>query len=280
MTIVVVTLLTVFGLLAAALLRGRRRWAARTAFLRNRIGSVAGRAAEKVDFTELGGLPPPVERYFRHVLQEGQPLIGRVHLHQRGGFRPRPAMAAWSVMEAEQWFTVSPRAFLWDARVRMLPGVSVNVRDAYCGGRGWMTVKLLAVLPLIDAAEDARLSAAALQRYLAESVWFPTALLPGQGVVWEARGDRRARATLSDADVTVSLEFIFNDRDEVESVFSAGRYREVDGGYELTPWQGWFGPCIDSGGYLIPSSAEVGWLLPDGVYRYWMADTIIARHEC
>ena len=38
------------------------------------------------------------------------------------------------------------------------------------------------------------------------AAWYPTALLPRQGVRWEAVDDRSARATLEEGDVTLTPE--------------------------------------------------------------------------
>ena len=46
-------------------------------------------------------------------------------------------------------------------------------------------------------------------RYLAEAVWYPTALFPGQGVQWKAVNDSSAFGTLTDGDVSITLLFTF-----------------------------------------------------------------------
>lgn len=49
-----------------------------------------------------------------------------------------------------------------------------------------MKGKFLSLFPLFDAQNQRKLDEGALQRYLAEAIWFPTALLPSQGVTWTA----------------------------------------------------------------------------------------------
>ena len=50
-----------------------------------------------------------------------------------------------------------------------------------------------------------------LMRFLVEAVWYPTALLPSQGVQWEAVDDTSAKATLKDGATTLTLLFRFNE---------------------------------------------------------------------
>lgn len=96
--------------------------------------------------------------------------------------------------------------------------VKVRVVDMYKNGEGAFRAELASTFSVADEQGSAELSSGELMRYLAETVWFPTALLPGQGVEWGAIGDRSSRATIQDGDTRVSMVFHFNSRDEVERV--------------------------------------------------------------
>jgi hypothetical protein len=106
-------------------------------------------------------------------------------------------------------------------------------------------------------------------RFFAEAAWYPTALLPSQGVAWEAMDDARARATLSDGTTTVELVFEFDAQGLISAVRSEGRYRKVDGVQVATPWQGRFWDYEMRDGLLVPLEGEVAWLLSDGPKPYW-----------
>jgi len=108
-------------------------------------------------------------------------------------------------------------------------------------------------------------------RFLAEAAWYPTKLLPGDGLSWEAIDETSARATLTDGDTTVELVFTFDEQGMISSVRSAARYREVNGTLVATPWEGRFWNYQENGGMLIPTEGEVAWLLPEGDKPYWRA---------
>jgi hypothetical protein len=55
------------------------------------------------------------------------------------------------------------------------------------------------------------MNAGSLHRYLAEAVWYPTALLPGPNLNWTAIDSSKALATLTDHGIMVALEFRFAD---------------------------------------------------------------------
>lgn len=229
----------------------------------DRDGTVATFSPE-----QLAGLPAPVSRYFEFALTPGQPLVRTVRVEWEGEFRMRPD-AKWRPFTAEQFFTVRPPGFVWDAAIRMAPVVSVRVRDQYLGGEGAILGKVAAIVPVADEGGTPEMAAGALARYLGEALWFPTALLPVSGVVWTAIDDTTARATLTDGATTVSSDFRFGSRGEILGARMA-RYRDVNGRGVLTPFEAVVtGDYRRVSGAMIPSAAEVAWVLPEGRFAYW-----------
>jgi hypothetical protein len=110
---------------------------------------------------------------------------------------------------ATQRLSAEPPGLVWDAPIRMAPLVSVRVRDGFVGGHASMRGAVAALVPVVKAGDDAELRAGALQRYLAEAVWLPTALLPGGGVTWMPVDGRVATATIVAGETMVSLVFEF-----------------------------------------------------------------------
>jgi hypothetical protein len=246
------------------------RWNGNTRQLVEKLTQAApAKETKTVTFTDLDQLPAPVARYFRVALKEGQPFIRSARIAQTGQFRASEAEDGWVPFEATEYFSSRPPGFVWDASIRMAPLMDARVRDGYVAGQGAMQVKVLALVAIMDERGKAELNAGALQRYLAEAVWIPTALLPGEGVSWSAIDHNRALATLTDSGVTVSLEFRFNDAGEVTEVFTPGRYREVNGKYKLTPWAGRFWGYAERDGMRIPLEGEVEWQAPSGNLPYW-----------
>lgn len=257
--------------LAILLWIGLSSWAKYTSAQFLNIKTSASQEINYVNLEEVSELPSIVKKYFHLVLIDGAPIINRAFISQVGGFRAKPEMKEWSRMEAEQFFSSRPRAFAWNATISVIPSLSISVCDSYIKGKGGMKGKIMSLFTLIDAQNQRELDEGALQRYLAEAVWFPTALLPSQGVMWTALDNHNAIATITDSGITTSLEFEFNDKGEIVSVYAPSRYREVSGNYEPTPWKGSFSKYINVDGYLIPQEGEVEWHLKDQVYPYWKA---------
>jgi hypothetical protein len=254
---------------------GSSRWNRETLRLIERLldpqSEDRGHAAAQpvVRFELLEQLPPPVAAYLRASLTEGQAPIRSVRLAQAGEFRVGGLEGEWSPFEAMQYSLATRPGFLWDATIRMGLINRVRVRDAYVDGHGLTQAKLMSLLPMADASGRRELDAGALHRYLAEAAWFPTALLPGAGVQWKAIDHRAALASVSDCGLTVSLQFHFNEDNEIARIYTPGRYREVRGRYKLTPWEGRFDHYRSIAGMRVPGHADVAWHLSGESVSYF-----------
>jgi hypothetical protein len=218
---------------------------------------------------DLDDLPDPVRRYLSSALPTDRSSVDSIRIQQDGELRLGDASSPWKSFTASQHVTVDPPGFFWDASIRLAPLVSVGVRDLYRNGEGAGRVSLFGVVPVDGADPSPELNEAELLRYLAEAVWYPTVLLPSEGVTWEPIDDSTARATIEHGDVSASLEFSFDEDDEVTRVYAEERHRRVDDSFEPTPWSGYWYDYQTRNGIRIPMAGEVVWHLPDGDLNAW-----------
>ena len=252
------------------ILYGASRWQASTEQLLAEMWTERVEPApETHDSRELADLPGCVQRYLRTVLEEGQPLVTAVTVEHNGLFNMADRGEQWRPFTSTQCVITRRPGFLWDARIRMAPGLTVFVRDAYVSGRGVLAARLLGLFSVMEQPDTPELAHGELVRLLAEAVWYPTSLLPGQGVCWETVDDAQARATLTDGGTKVELVFEFDSRGLISAVRSDARSRDVDGVPVATPWQGRFWEYETRDGMLVPLEGEVAWLLPEGPRPYW-----------
>jgi hypothetical protein len=261
----VVLLLAALGV-TTALVLAARRWQARSASLVGQLTAAGSPASSVYSAEALGDLPAPVVRYFRTALRDGQPIIHQVRLEQEGEFLLK-APDGWRPFTAVQH--IDPVGFVWEARIRMIPGVPVLVRDGFVAGAGSMHASVLGLITMVSQEGTPEIASAALMRYLAEAVWCPTALLPSQGVRWSPVDDSTARATLSVGPITVSLDYQFGADGLVRGVYASDRGRDVNGRSVPTPWQGRWSEWGERDGMRIPLRGEVEWILPEGAQPYW-----------
>jgi len=235
------------------------------------LGGVATASATRYSESDLTGVPAPVARYFRAVLHDGQPVVRHAHVRWTGTFNMgKPGHDRWVTFGAQQDFVPVTRGFVWDARMYMLPGVPVLVRDGFVEGTGSMRGAVLGLVTVVDVGGSQEIAASALLRFLGEAVWMPTALLPSQGVRWTAIDAERARATISSGTVTVSAEFVFGPDGLIASMSSTERmFDDGRNPPSVHPWGGNYRRYERREGMLIPQEAEVAWMLPAGRFVYW-----------
>ncbi len=263
-----------------SLIYGSLRWRNLTRSLVTQLdaSSVSPRVLTHSE-SELEGLSDPVKRYFQTVLREGQPIVTRARLTWEGEFLMRETENGWRPFTATQYYVTRRPGFLWDARIKMAPGLAVHVHDAYIDGVGTLRGEVLGLIQVIRLGGTPEMAEGELLRYLAEAVWFPTALLPGQGVRWTPIDGSSARATLTDGDTTVSLVFHFNASGEITSSFATSRPREVNGEMRPTPWAGSYADYAEQDGMRIPTRGEVVWHLEDRRLPYWRGRVLEAMYE-
>lgn len=245
----------------------RRRMSARISTYTSQVQTEGERVtSEPYDPDDIADLPVPVRRYFETVLRPGQPHVKTVRLTQEGDFRLGDADTPWRRFTASQVYSLSPPGYVWDAEINLFPFASARVLDVYVAGTGLLRANLFGGIPVASAGPNPRMNEAELQRYLSETPWFPTALLPAAGVTWDSIDERSARATLDDGDVTATAVFHFDEEGYLTQL-TADRYRQdIDA---VAPWTGHYRAYERRDGMEIPTQAEVAWKTADSEVPYW-----------
>jgi hypothetical protein len=122
----------------------------------------------------------------------------------------------------------------------MTPGLPVRVHDAYVAGEGILHASLLGLFPVVDMRGTGDVAEGELMRFFAEAAWYPTALLPSQGVRWEAADERSAYATLTEGDIFITMLFTFDEQGLIDTVRAEARPRTVGDNLVPMPWRGRF----------------------------------------
>lgn len=250
---------------------GQRRWSSKTSGLLDRLDATRIEvAAEHFEPWELSSLPGPVACHLRQVLPEGAPIIRAVDVVHRGMFNlSQTGGEQWKPFTSRQRVVTRRPGFVWDGRVTMVPGLDVHVHDAYVDGEGILEPALLGLFTLVDLRDRGEVARGELMRFMAEAAWYPTALLPGQGMQWEPIDATRARATLIDGAICVSMIFHFGTNGLLDAFRVEDRGRAVGDRVIPTPWEGRMSNYQRREGLLVPVDGEVAWLTPEGRLPYW-----------
>jgi hypothetical protein len=279
----------VLGLLAVAALGlsayGTRLWANTTRELTGRLEAarIDERACSphpaRYESRELEGLPAPVQRYFRAALKEGQPIIATVTLELAGTFNLSATGEQWKPFTSRQRVVTCRPGFLWDAQVSMLPGLAVRVVDSYIAGEGLLRAAILGLFTVADIQGGGEIARGELMRFFAEAAWYPTALLPSQGVRWEAVDDNSAHATLVDGPLALTLLFRFNDAGLIDSFRAEARGAMVGKEMVTLPWEGNWSNYQVRDGMTVPLAGEVAWMHQEGRRAYFLGSVTSLAYQ-
>ena len=267
-------------LITVALVYGSSRWRSATNEMHAKLEAARLPIGVKTfDPNELIGLPAPVQKYFRTVLKAGQPMVAAVSVEHAGTFNMSETGEQWKPFTSTQRVIIQRPGFDWEARIAMMPGVAARVHDAYISGEGLLHASLFGLVSIVNLRGTQEIAQGELMRFFAEAAWYPTALLPSQGVRWEAVNDTSSKAMLEDGKITVALLVRFNEDGLIESGRAETRGRTVAGAVIPTPWEGRWSHYELRDGMLIPLEGEVAWMLPEGPKPYWRGRIINLNYE-
>jgi hypothetical protein len=212
---------------------------------------------KKVSYNEMADLPEPVQRYFDHVLKDGQPYISFVRLTHDGLFK-MSLRKDWVKIKGEQYFTTQNPGFIWKGTTSMFVA-----RDMYIADKGRLIATLFSLYNVVDAKGE-QYNKGELQRWLAESVWFPTNLLPGNNLQWHAIDSLSAKLTYNYKGQSLLFIVRFNDTGEITQM-ETKRYMDEN---KLETWICKMHKYENKNGIIIPTEAEALWRLEKGDFTY------------
>lgn len=273
-----------FGVLVVALFGlaafGASRWTAATGALLRKLEMARVPATPaRYDVRELEGLPAPVQRYFRAVLKDGQPIITAVTVQHTGTFNVSASSERWMRFTSQQRVLTRRPGFVWNARITIVPGIAVVVHDAYVAGVGTLHPAVLGLFALTNQHGTGDIARGELMRYFAEAAWYPTALLPSQGVRWDAVDDCSSNATLTDGALSVTMLFSFSAAGLIESVRAEARGAVVGNKVVMMPWECGVSNYQQREGVRVPMSGEAARLPPAARQPYWRGTIMSMKYE-
>jgi len=224
----------------------------------------------------LEGLPQPVQRYLHYSGVVGKPLVSTVRLKQQGRIR-QDESSPWMPLKAEEYYTVSPPTFVWQAGARVAGIPLMRIRDSYVAGTGRMFITAGGLFTVGDM-QGAEMDQGSMMRYLNEMMWFPSAFLSDY-ITWEAIDDNSARVLMTGHGRQISAVITFDDRGRLTN-FTGERYRDNgDGTSDLVLWSTPVTAYGEFGGISIPVQGRGVWHLESGDLTYIELDILEVEYD-
>jgi len=202
-------------------------------------------------------LPEPVQRYFKHVLKEGQSYVSYVRLTHDGEFK-MGLDKKWTKIKGEQYFTTEKPGYIWKGTTSL-----ATACDLYMSDKGRLIVTLLSLIKVVDGQGEV-FDEGEFQRWVSESVWFPTNLLPSKKLHWLAIDENTAKLIINYNELSVSFLVSFNNKGEITQMETT-RFMEKD---KKEIWICKMADYKNMNGILIPTTAEALWKLDKGEFSY------------
>ena len=211
-------------------------------------------------------LPPLVQRYAERAVPRPGDARGLVRLAQSGEMWQKPGGRALRFTAVEE-LAVGEVAFSWRARFRLAPLLSLRVHDWYRAGEGALEGRLLG-LPVLRSRGPEVVKGEAM-RYLAELPWIPQAMVSNPELEWRELDDATVEVATLVAGSRSAVRLHFDAAGDIVTGSAEARPRAVGKGVVDTPFSGEFGEYRVLDGIRVPTTAEVGWDLPEGRFVYF-----------
>lgn len=223
-------------------------------------------AAPLVTEESLAHLPEPVQRYLRLAKVVGQPRVRYMVARLRGRIRNQ-ASDPWMPFEAEQHnFPGEPARFFWMKARRS--GLPVDVYHAFEGGSASMRVRLVSLVPMVDARGPEMDQAETVTVFNDLCLFTPSELVD-PAIRWEAIDQRSARAYYTVGERTISAVLFFDESgDLVNFVSDDRRAASADGTLVPMPWSTPVRDHRELAGQRVATRGEGRWHAPEGDYTY------------
>jgi hypothetical protein len=206
---------------------------------------------------QLDNLPESVQRYFNHILKDKQPYINYARLKHSGQFKTSQNKE-WVNIKGEQYFTVLKPGFIWKGASTMF-----TARDIFIADKGRLIVSLFSLYNIVDGKGE-KFNQGELLRWLGESVWFPTNLLPSEKLHWTPIDLYSAKMTFTNNGLSVFYIVSFNEVGEIIQ-FETKRFMDED---NLETWIVKVSDYKEINGIKVPTRIEAIWRLKKGDYSY------------
>ena len=155
----------------------------------------------------------------------------------------------------------------------------MRVVDSYIVGKGLLRAALQGLFTMAEMHGEGEIARGEFMRWFAEVAWYPTSLLPSQGVHWNAVDDHSANATVVDGPLTMTLLFRFDDAGLIGSFRAEARGGMVGDKMVIAPWEGIWSNYQRRDGMLVPFTGEVAWMRPEGRKPYFVGTVTAIEFE-
>ncbi|QYJ67940.1 DUF6920 family protein [Flavobacterium litorale] len=213
----------------------------------------------------IQNLPTIVQKWLVSSGTVGKEIIYNIYLEQDLQMLMKPEQKDWNNGKAKQYFTTKSPAFNWSVNLKVNSLLNIVGRDKFENGKGEMIIKLFSLFSMANTKNNEKINQAALQRYLAEIVWFPSFALSPY-ITWETIDEKSTKATMKYKETKGSGIFCFDENGTFKK-FIAMRYKDVND-TKATEWKVTATKTEERNGIKIPVELTAEWKLKNSSWTW------------
>ena len=213
---------------------------------------------------DLIQLPQPVQRYLRATGVVGTVRPRSMRITFEGNIRGFDG--PWMPFTAVQTNRFDePARFFWiDATMKGLPTKGLH---AYENGKASMLIKLLGVVPVMEAHGPEMDQAETVTWFNDLCIFAPGALIDPR-ITWTEVDDHSSKAAFTNGALSISATLVFNAADQLVDFFSDDRYALANGKAESMRFSTPLRDHRTIQGLVLPGYGEAVWHRPSGEFVY------------
>ncbi|PKL88094.1 MAG: hypothetical protein CVV23_11925 [Ignavibacteriae bacterium HGW-Ignavibacteriae-2] len=218
------------------------------------------------DKSLLKNIPINLQSYIESSIIDGSE-IPNVVIKKITGKLKTDENSKWFSFKLNEFSVSNSPDYLSDAKINMNKLFWTRAIESLTNGSGNILIKLLSSVTVSDASGK-QINQSLLTNYLADAVFYPSALMPSENLSWSFIDSSCAKATLSFGELKVSSKFYFNQYNEVVKVTSEDKFKTSKLGYQLVPHTVLYSNYKWFGNYKVPTKVIKQWKVADSVFTY------------
>ena len=255
----VILLIAVFA--GASVWNFRTRY---TAAVERTVEQTRTLSVQRITEQDLAPLPQPVQRYLRATGVVGTVRPRSMRITFEGSIRGFDG--PWMPFTAVQTNRFDePARFFWiDATMKGLPTKGLH---AYENGKASMLIKLLGVVPVMEAHGPEMDQAETVTWFNDLCIFAPGALIDPR-ITWTEVDDHSSKAAFTHGALSISAILVFDASDRLVDFISDDRYALADGKAEPMRFSTPLRDHRTIQGLVLPGYGEAVWHRPSGEFVY------------
>lgn len=157
--------------------------------------------------------------------------------------------------------------FVW--RARFAPAGFVLVADYFVEGKGGLEVRIGGAFSAVAPIEGDAAAKGELMRYLAELPWHPDAILANRALEWHVVKPSTIKVAAGQGAARAEVTLHLDPSGLVTCAEASGRPQITSGVTVERPWRGRFWDYRHISGRVLPTQAEVAWVIDGKEFVYW-----------